>query len=89
MLQLLNTRCPYLYPDKYLRESTEKVLLQHELKGRVEVAVLSFVDLVLDDEAPPMVLPCFMHALFLANNHPTHPNKGKIKVACTRQSQFI
>ena len=85
MLQLLTTRCPYLYPDEYLRESTKKVLLQHELKGRVEVAVLSFVDLVLDDKAPPMVLPCFMHALFLANNDPTRrPNKGKIKVACTR-----
>lgn len=88
MLQLLNTRCPYLYPDEYLSESIKKALLQHELKESVEVAVLSFVDMVLDDEAPPMVLPCFMHTLFLANNHHDHPNKGKIKVACTRQSQF-
>lgn len=84
-----NTLCPYLYSDKYLKESIRQTVVQHEAKQELEVAVLFFVDQVLDDKAPSLVLPCFMHALYLANKHPKRPNEGKIKTASKLQCSVI
>ena len=66
-----------MYPDSYLVLAAKQVL-RHEVREEMEAAVLLFVEQLLDDKAPPGVLPSFMHALFLANDSPLHPNPGDI-----------
>ena len=49
-------------------------VIRHEMHDGIELAVLSFMEILLGDDAPPQALSSFMEALFVANNDPQHPN---------------
>ena len=49
-------------------------VIRHERCDAKELAVLTFMEVLLGDTAPPNVLSTFTQALFAANNNPQHPN---------------
>ena len=54
-------------------------LIRHEKSGAMELSVLSFMEILLGDDAPPHALTSFIQALFDANSDPLFPtaNEGK------------
>ena len=54
-------------------------LIRHEISGAMELSVLSFMEILLGDDAPPHALSSFTQALFDANNDPRYPNVNEGK----------
>ena len=54
-------------------------VIRHEMRGAMELAVRSFMEILLGDDAPPHTLSSFTQALFDANNDPQNPNANEGK----------